>query len=73
MRIDISADVGESFGAYKLGFDEELLPLISSANIACGWHAGDPMIMAKTIRLAKKYGVGVGSHAGFMDLCQGSR
>ena len=54
MRIDISADVGESFGAYKLGFDEELLPLISSANIACGWHAGDPMIMAKTIRLAKK-------------------
>ena len=68
MRIDISADVGESFGAYKLGFDEELLPLISSANIACGWHAGDPMIMAKTIRLAKKYGVGVGSHAGFMDL-----
>lgn len=68
MKVDISADCGESFGAYKLGFDEELMPLISSANIACGWHAGDPMIMLKTVRLAKKYGVGVGSHAGFMDL-----
>jgi UPF0271 protein len=68
MKIDISADVGESFGAYKLGFDEELMPLISSANIACGWHAGDPMVMSKTVRLAKKYGIGVGSHAGFMDL-----
>jgi UPF0271 protein len=68
MKVDISADCGESFGAYKLGFDEEVMPLISSANIACGWHAGDPLIMVKTIRLAKKYGVGVGSHAGFMDL-----
>jgi UPF0271 protein len=68
MKIDISADCGESFGPYKLGFDEELMPLISSANIACGWHAGDPMIMLKTVRLAKKYGVGVGSHTGFMDL-----
>ncbi len=68
MKVDISADCGESFGAYRLGFDEELMPLISSANIACGWHAGDPMIMLKTVRLAKKYGAGVGSHAGFMDL-----
>jgi len=68
MKIDISADVGESFGPYKLGFDEELMPLISSANIACGWHAGDPMIMRQTVRLAKKYGVGIGFHAGFLDL-----
>lgn len=68
MKLDISADMGESFGRYKLGFDEELMPLISSANVACGWHAGDPIIMRNTVRLAKKYGVGVGSHAGFMDL-----
>ena len=67
MKIDISADVGESFGRYTLGFDEQLMPLISSANIACGWHAGDPMIMRKTIRLAKENGVGAGFHAGFMD------
>jgi len=68
MKIDLSADVGESFGPYKLGFDEELMPFISSANIACSWHAGDPIIMRNTIRLAKKHGVGVGAHAGFMDL-----
>ena len=68
MKIDISADVGESFGRYKLGFDDELMPFISSANIACGWHAGDPMIMRYTVKLAKRHGVCVGSHAGFMDL-----
>ena len=68
MKIDISADVGESFGRYKIGRDEELIPLLSSANVACGWHAGDPMVMRQTIRLAKKYGVGIGTHAGFMDL-----
>ena len=68
MKIDISADVGESFGAYKIGRDEELLPLLSSANIACGWHAGDPMVMRKTIQIAKKHGVGIGFHAGFLDL-----
>lgn len=67
MKIDISADMGESFGRYKLGFDEELMPLISSANIACGWHAGDPMIMRHTVQLAKENGVGVGFHAGFLD------
>ena len=67
MKIDISADVGESFGRYTIGCDEELIPLLSSANIACGWHAGDPMVMRKTIQLAKKHGVGIGFHAGFLD------
>jgi UPF0271 protein len=67
MKIDISADVGESFGRYRIGNDEELIPLLSSVNIACGWHAGDPMVMRKTILLAKKHGVGIGFHAGFLD------
>jgi UPF0271 protein len=68
MKIDISADVGESFGSYKIGRDEELIPLLSSANVACGWHAGDPMVMRRTIQIAKRNGVGVGFHAGFLDL-----
>ena len=67
MKIDISADVGESFGRYKIGNDEELIPLLSSVNIACGWHAGDPMVMRRTVQLAKKNGVGIGFHAGFLD------
>jgi len=67
MKIDIGADVGESFGRYSVGHDEELIPFLTSVNIACGWHAGDPMIMRKTIRLAKKHGVGIGFHAGFLD------
>ena len=52
MRIDLNCDLGESFGAYTIGNDEALLPLITSANIACGFHAGDPQVMARTVRLA---------------------
>jgi len=68
IKIDINSDVGESFGIYKLGLDEEIIPHITSANIACGFHAGDPSVMRKTISLAKQYGVEVGAHPGFPDL-----
>ena len=67
-RIDINSDMGESFGAYKLGRDEEVMSFITSANIACGWHAGDPMVMEQTVRLAKEKGVAVGAHPGYPDL-----
>ena len=67
MKIDISADMGESYGRYTLGHDDEIMPLISSANVACGWHAGDPMIMRATVRLAKAHGVAVGCHVGLPD------
>ena len=60
--------MGESFGSYKLGFDEEVMPHISSANIACGFHAGDPMYMRQTVRLAEEAGVAIGAHPGFPDL-----
>jgi UPF0271 protein len=60
--------VGESFGNYKLGLDEEVIPLISSANIACGYHAGDPTVMRHTVALAVKNGVGLGAHPGLPDL-----
>jgi UPF0271 protein len=68
IQIDINSDIGESFGVYKLGLDEEVIPHITSANIACGFHAGDPGVMRKTIVLAKQYGVEVGAHPGFRDL-----
>jgi UPF0271 protein len=68
IQIDMNSDVGESFGVYKLGFDEEVIPHITSANIACGFHAGDPGVMRKTVILAKQYGVEVGAHPGFPDL-----
>jgi UPF0271 protein len=67
-NIDLNCDMGESFGIYKLGMDEEAMPYISSANIACGFHAGDPNVMDQTVSLAKKYGVGIGVHVGFPDL-----
>jgi UPF0271 protein len=60
--------MGESFGAYKLGLDEEVIKYITSANIACGYHAGDPFVMEQTISLAKNHGVSVGAHPGFPDL-----
>jgi len=60
--------MGESFGAYKLGLDEEVIKYITSANIACGWHAGDPMVMDKTVKMAAENGVGVGAHPGYPDL-----
>jgi UPF0271 protein len=67
-QIDLNSDVGESFGAYKIGLDEAVIPLISSANIACGFHAGDPLVMAKTVSLASECGVGIGAHPGLPDL-----
>ena len=68
MPIDLNCDMGESFGAYKLGLDEEVIKYITSANIACGWHAGDPLVMDRTVRLAKENGVGAGAHPGYPDL-----
>ena len=67
-KVDLNSDLGESFGRYTLGMDAEVLPLISSANVACGFHAADPVVMAKTTELAKKFGVAVGAHPGFPDL-----
>lgn len=66
--VDLNSDVGESFGAYKLGLDEEVLKHVSSVNIACGWHAGDPLVMEKTIALAKENKLGIGAHPGYPDL-----
>lgn len=66
--IDLNCDMGESFGAYKIGMDEQVMAHISSANIACGWHAGDPLVMDKTIRLAVENKVGIGAHPGYPDL-----
>ena len=68
MRIDLNADLGESFGAWPMGQDALLMPLISSANVACGFHAGDPGTMRATVRLARAHGVAVGAHPGFPDL-----
>ena len=67
-KIDLNSDLGESFGAYKLGRDEDVIPLVSSANVACGFHAGDPTIMAKTAKLCAENNVAIGAHPGFMDL-----
>ena len=67
-KIDLNSDVGESFGNYKLGLDEDVIPLISSANIACGFHAGDPAVMRRTIAIARDNGVAIGVHPGFPDL-----
>lgn len=66
--IDINCDMGESFGIYTLGMDSEMIRHISSANIACGFHAGDAQVMRKTVRLALQHGVAIGAHPGFPDL-----
>ncbi len=68
MHIDLNCDMGESFGAYSIGADEMLMPLITSANIACGFHAGDPRVMQRTVQLAVQHGVAIGAHPGFRDL-----
>jgi 5-oxoprolinase (ATP-hydrolysing) subunit A len=68
MRIDINSDMGESFGAYSIGHDAGLMKSITSANVAAGFHAGDPSVLRDTIRLAKASGVAVGAHPGFPDL-----
>ncbi len=68
MTIDLNCDMGESYGRYTLGEDAEVMPFITSANVACGLHAGDPSVMRATIRLAKEHGVAVGAHPGWPDL-----
>ncbi len=66
--VDLAADVGESFGVYEYGADAAVMPFLSSANVACGFHAGDPMVMRRTIRLAAQHGVTLGAHPGYPDL-----
>lgn len=68
MKIDLNCDLGESFGRYTLGNDAAIMPYITSANIACGFHAGDPVVMQATVRLAKRHGAAVGAHPGWPDL-----
>jgi 5-oxoprolinase (ATP-hydrolysing) subunit A len=68
MRIDLNADMGEGFGAWEMGRDEDLLHIVTSANVACGFHAGDPSIMHRLAMRAKELGVGLGAHPGFNDL-----
>jgi UPF0271 protein len=68
VKIDINADMGESYGRWTLGNDVELMPFLSSANVACGYHGGDPHVMRNTVRLARKHGVGLGAHVSFPDL-----
>ena len=67
-KIDINSDMGESFGSYKMGDDEALLKVVSSVNVACGFHAGDPTVMDRTVKNALAEGVSVGAHPGFMDI-----
>ncbi|UZW14188.1 LamB/YcsF family protein [Clostridium pasteurianum] len=67
-KVDLNCDLGESFGVYKLGNDELVLPYITSANIACGFHAGDPSVMRKTVKLALLNNVAIGAHPGIRDL-----
>jgi len=68
MYIDLNADMGESYGSWRKGNDAALLSIVSSANVACGFHAGDPDVMMKTMTLAKNNSVGIGAHPGFADL-----
>jgi UPF0271 protein len=67
-RVDLNADIGESFGAYTIGHDAALMTSITSASVAAGFHAGDPGVLRETIRLARAHGVAVGAHPGFPDL-----
>src|SRR5258706_8040067 len=66
--IDLNSDMGESYGLFRYGADEEVIRHISSANVACGFHAGDPAVMRRTVALAKQHGVAIGAHFGFPDL-----
>ena len=68
IKVDLNCDMGESYGRYNLGLDSEVAQYISSANIACGYHAGDPVTMEKTVKIMKENGVAVGAHPGFPDL-----
>src|SRR5271157_4337091 len=66
--IDLNSDLAEGYGSYRCGDDDAMLAIVTSANVACGFHAGDPEIMARTFRVAKERGVAVGAHPGFPDL-----
>ena len=66
--VDLNSDIGEGFGSYKLGLDEEIMKCVTSVNLACGWHAGDPLIMDRTVKFAKTNNVEVGAHPGYPDL-----
>ncbi|MBA3943412.1 MAG: LamB/YcsF family protein [Herpetosiphonaceae bacterium] len=66
--MDLNSDVGESFGQWEIGADAQVIPLVTSVNIACGWHAGDPTVMRTTVELARQHGVAVGAHPGYPDL-----
>jgi len=68
MRVDLNSDLGESFGPWKMGDDEAMLGIITSASVACGWHAGDPTVMHRAAELAKQNGVAIGAHPSFNDL-----
>lgn len=68
LQIDLNCDLGESFGAYHLGQDAAIMPLVTSVNIACGFHASDPTVMQATVKLACSYGVAIGAHPGWPDL-----
>lgn len=67
-RVDLNSDLGESFGLYTIGNDGDVLKYVTSANVACGFHAGDPVVMKKTVAMAAEKGVAVGAHPGFPDL-----
>lgn len=67
-RVDLNSDLGESFGPYSIGCDELVLREVTSANVACGWHGGDPLVLDRTLAVAKAQGVAVGAHPGFPDL-----
>ena len=68
-KVDLNSDLGESFGNYKIGMDNEILPLITSANVACGFHASDPVVMSKTVKMAKESGVVNAWHGCYSILC----
>lgn len=68
MKVCLNADMGESHGRFRIGNDPELMPLVSSANVACGMHAGDPSIMVQTVQLALQHGTSIGAHPGFNDI-----
>jgi UPF0271 protein len=68
IKIDLNADLGESFGNYKCGMDEEVIKYITSANVACGFHASDPVVMSKTVKMGKENLVAIGAHPGYPDL-----
>ena len=67
-KIDLNSDIGESFGAYRMGDDAAVMDAVTSANVACGFHAGDPLVMNKTIKNCAAKGVAVGAHPGYPDL-----